>query len=411
MWLTRQRKNFAKSIIDLAIHDAITVARKNPHTRLAFERLLHHAQTATALLRLPAIGGRIETGGIERVVSGLLALASHHAGWLRPIEDWTPTGQSPVPQFGSLAMHLLARYPVPAFMTSVWLRDRDAESLRYQGWYKHIGLGRNIRTADLPLPLTKMMAHHFMLAPDHFTVDAALRWGQVRGMGGSEELARAVSATRLGRSFEHEEFWKTVIQFFVNEPTLDSIHIGPILDYLNVQKFVPQEDFLEEGDLGRPGPPQPNLTMKGRTKRSLLRQVEEWHKSLRHSPKVVTVHWERSGTNEFHFIEKDGRDQEPPRTWAIQELLSSGELYREALAMQHCVASYVRACAGRTSSIWSMRIGNEVRRHRVMTIEVDLKNRTICQARRRRNARPNGKAREMLERWARQERLSIATYL
>jgi hypothetical protein len=79
--------------------------------------------------------------------------------------------------------------------------------------------------------------------------------------------------------------------------------------------------------------------------------------------------------------------------------------------MQHCVASYVRACAGRTSSIWSMRIENEVRRHRVMTIEVDLKNRAICQARRRRNTRPTGKAREMLERWARQERLSIAGFL
>jgi hypothetical protein len=256
-----------------------------------------------------------------------------------------------------------------------------------------------------------MMAHYFMLAPDHFTVEAALRWGQVRGIGGSEELARAVSATQLGRSFENEDFWKTVIQFFVNEPTLDPVHVGPIVDYLNVQKFVPQEDFLEEGELGHPGPPQPNLTMKGRTKRSLLRQVEVWHKSLRHRPKVVPVHWKRSGIGELHFIEKDGRDQEPPRTWTIQELVSSGELYREGLAMQHCVASYVRACAGRTSSIWSMRIENEVRRHRVMTIEVDLKNTTICQARRLRNTRPTGKAREMLERWARQERLSIAWYL
>ena len=343
MWLTRQRKNFAKAVIDHAIHEVIRGAERDSRIRLALERLLRHVQTTTGLLRLPTVGGRIETQGIERIVGGLLALACHHTDWVRPIEDWNPTGQSPMPQFGSLAMHLLARYPVPAFMTSVWLRDRDAESHRYQGWYKHIGLGRNIRTADLPLLLTKMMAHHFMLAPDHYTVEAALRWGQVRGMGGSEELAGAVAATQLGRSFEHEDFWKTVIQFFVNEPTLDSIHIGPIVDYLNSQKFVPQEDFLEEGELGRPGPPQPNLTMKGRTKGSLLRLVEEWHKSLRHRPKVVPVYWERSGIGELRFIEKDSRDHEPPRTWTIQELLSSGELYREGLAMQHCVASYVRA--------------------------------------------------------------------
>jgi hypothetical protein len=74
-----------------------------------------------------------------------------------------------------------------------------------------------------------MMAHHFMLAPDHFTVEAALRFGQVRGLGGSEVLAGAVAATRLGRSFEHDEFWRSVLQFFVNEPTIDPIHIGPIL--------------------------------------------------------------------------------------------------------------------------------------------------------------------------------------
>ena len=70
-----------------------------------------------------------------------------------------------------------------------------------------------------------------------------------------------------------------------------------------------------------------------------------------------------------------------------------------------------RACAGRTSSIWSMRFENTLRRHRVMTIEVDMKRRMICQARRRRNASPNGKSREILERWARQERLMIAEYL
>ena len=330
--------------------------------------------------------------------------------WLCLVEDWIPTGDSPMPQFGSLALHLFARYPVPAFMTSVWLRGQDAEFVRQRSWYKHIGLGRNIRTADLPLPYTKMMAHRFLQAPDHFTVEMALRWGQVRGLGGSEVLARAVSGTRLGRSFEHEDFWQTVVHFFVNEWSLDLVHVGPIVDYLNDQRFVPQDIFIEEGELGQPGPPQPHLTMKGRTQRSLLRQVEEWHKRLRQRPGAKPVHWERSDIGEFHYVEKDGQDQQP-QTWTIRELLSSDELYREGLAMQHCVASYVRACSGKASSIWSMKYENHERRHRVMTIEVDMKRRMICQARRRSNARPNGRAREILGQWARQERLTIAEYL
>ena len=410
MWPNTQRKNSAKAAIDHAIHEAILVAGTHSRTREAFEHLLQHVRLRTSLLRPPRVGGRNETVGIRQIIAGLLTMAFHHTDFLRSVEDWTPIGDSPLPQFGSLALHLFANYPVPVFMTSVWLRDQDAEAVRQQGWYKHIGLGRNIRTADFPLPYTKRMAHRFLQAPNHFTVEMALRWGQVRGLGGSEVLARAVAATRLGRSFEHEDFWQTVLHFFVNEPMLERLHVSPIVDFLNDQRFVPQEILTEEGEL-RLGPRQPNLTMKGRTQRSLLRQVEEWHKRLRHRPKATPVHWKRSDIGEFHYVEKERRDQELPRTWTIRELLSSGELYREGLAMQHCVVSYVRACAGRAPSIWSVRFENRLRRDRVMTIEVDMKRRMICQARRRRNASPNDKAREILDRWARQERLTIAEYL
>ncbi len=314
-------------------------------------------------------------------------------------------------QFRSLALHLFARYPVPAFMTSVWLRDPDPLSAKHQGWYKHVGSGRNIRTADLPLHFTKRMGHHFVLAPDHFTVQQALRWGQVRGLGGSEGLAGAVAETVLGQSFEHDDFWRTVVQFFVNESPVDPVHVGPIVDYLNDQRFVPQDALIEEGELGPPGPLQPNLTMKGRTKRALLRQVEEWHKRLRHYPKTVPVRWSRSGIGEFEYVEHDNDQQHPPQTWTIRELLTSGELYREGQAMQHCVAIYARVCALRASSIWSMRLDHCARRQRVMTIEVDLRHGLIRQARRRRNAWPSGKPKEILRRWAEQEGLTIPSYL
>ena len=69
------------------------------------------------------------------------------------MKDWTPIGDSPMPQFGSLAHHLFTKYPVPVFMIPVWLRDQDAESVRQQGWYKHIGLGRNIRNCRLTAAL------------------------------------------------------------------------------------------------------------------------------------------------------------------------------------------------------------------------------------------------------------------
>src|SRR5262249_17172258 len=185
----------------------------------------------------------------------------------------------------ALGQQLLANWPVAGFMVSVWFGVRDAEAWRRQGWYRHLGLGRNIRTADVPLPMTKRMAHEFCQAPDHYTVDMALRWGQVRGLGGSKELARALGATRLGRSFEHEGFWRPVVHFLVHHGELGLAYVGPIVDYLYEQGFVPQEDLIEEGELAI-APPQPNLSMKGRTPRSLLRQRAEWQARLRRLPRV-----------------------------------------------------------------------------------------------------------------------------
>jgi PcfJ-like protein len=404
MSTTIRRKRTAKARLDEVIQIALCGAGRHLRTRRVFERLLHLVRRQTGLLRPTGAGGRDEERGRTQIVVGLLALASHHGDWLRPADDWVPSGCGPLPQFAALAEHLLARYPMPPFMASAWFGGREPGAARRQGWYKHMGIGRNIRTADVPLLLTKRMAHEFTLAPDHYSVDKALRWGQVRGLGGSRELARAVVATRLGRSFEHEDFWRTAVHFLVNHPELGMEHVGPIVDYLHSQRFAAREVFVEEGDFSL-DPPQPRLSMKGRTPRSLLGQVGEWHAWLRRTKRVREHRWRRSGIGEFRLgIEPEVPN---PRCWTIRELLTSGELYREGAAMRHCVASYTGACARRETSIWSMRFESAGRHHRVLTIEVDLATRTICQARRRANARPNAKLRSVIEEWARREGLKI----
>jgi hypothetical protein len=81
-------------------------------------------------------------------------------------------------------------------MTSVWFDLPPGEVLPQHRWYKHLGLGHSIRTAGLPLRLTKAMAHQFTQAPHHYTAIAAVRWAQVRDLGGCEALARAVPGLR-----------------------------------------------------------------------------------------------------------------------------------------------------------------------------------------------------------------------
>jgi PcfJ-like protein len=398
------RKNAANAAIDRTVRDALAAAGRNGRTRTAFERLLRHVRRSD-LVRPDRNGGRSDAKGRDEIISGLLALATYHREWLRPVEAWEPTGNNPLPQFSSLAGHLLAAYPVPAFLTSVWFEGRSVEARRRQGWYLHVGSGRNIRKADLPLAYTKMMAHHFLQAPDHSTVEAALRWGQIRGLGGSKELAQAITSTRLGRSFESEDFWVTVVHFFVNHPEMDLAQVGPVVDYLHHQRFVPQEVLMADGERVELGPPQPNLSMKGRTARSLLRQVGDWHEKLRRPRKFTSLKWKPCGIGEFRHVERES--PEGLRCWTIRELTSSEELRAEGEAMRHCVGSYAGACARRETSIWSMRFENDERRFRVMTIEVDLATRTICESRRRGNASPNEKAIGVMKLWAGREGLKF----
>jgi hypothetical protein len=404
MSIAIRRKRAARARLDLVIKRALNLDGLDDVARRVVEHLLYLVRSRTDLLSPTGAVGWQEDLGRIHVVCGLVGLASRHDEWLRPADAWVPAGGGTRPRFASLAGHLFAHYPMPAFMASAWYGGREPDAIRRQGWYRHMGLGRNIRTADVPLALTKKMAHEFTLAPEHYSIEMALRWGQVRGLGGSKELARAIVATRLGRSFDEEDFWRTVVHFFVNHPELGLEHVGPIVDYLHAQRFLAPDD-VEEGELSDE-PPQPHLSMKGRTPRSLLRQIGEWQARLRRQPSVEAFRWNPSGIGGFRWEEpSDGRPGY--RRWTIGELLSSGALYREGAAMCHCVATFARACARRQASIWSMRFEVPGRRYRALTIEVDPRTRTIRQARRHHDAWPTAKQRRILERWAVQEGLMI----
>jgi hypothetical protein len=244
----------AKRQLDAFIHAGRLFAKGHEGAVAAYERLLGHVQTRTSLLH-PS-----DRPGDNRQLFniGLLDLALHHADWLRPVETWCPAAQNPWPLLSSLAQHLLALYPVPGFMTSVWLERPPGQKLPQHEWYKHLGRGENIRTAQLPLRLTKAMAHWFMQAPHHYTAVAALRWGQVRGLGGSKALARAVAGTRLGKVLENEDFWESVAQFFVNHPKLDLAQVGPVVDFLQHQRFEWKQGQRPDGGLAMLPPPRPD---------------------------------------------------------------------------------------------------------------------------------------------------------
>ena len=221
-------------------------------------------------------------------------LASYHKDWVRsPEKGWCPKTGDKERQFLSLVRHLFARYPVPKFMYKVWLTenvDGDINAQLGQSWFIHVGSGKNIRTApNLPVALTKKEAHHFLRAPSNYTIKEAFRWGQVRALGGNRPLADAIIGTRI--SAKWDPFWLSVIRFFIDHPELDLAHVGPIVDYLYHQKFKKQTLTVERGVIEEITPPQPHLSMKGRSPEKLLAEVNRWHKALARESGAAGLAW------------------------------------------------------------------------------------------------------------------------
>ncbi|HEY1376017.1 MAG TPA: PcfJ domain-containing protein [Gemmataceae bacterium] len=392
-----------------AVYRACKSARDSQWTRAAFHDLLHHVGARSGLASGQPVVAQFGWQAGNTFIDGLLALARHCDGWLRPVADWEPRTHNTRRQFASLARHLLAEWPVPAFLDSVWFLGNGRAAVRQQGWFIHVGRGRNIRTADLPLPYTKRMAHHFLLAPPDLTAEAALRWGQIHGLGGDGRLARAVLGTRLGTAFGHDDFWVTVLRFFVANPMLDLAHVGPIIDYVEHQRFAPQDAFAAPGVVERRGPAQPNFTMKGRTPASLLRQVGAWHRALAKA-RQPKAEWPSSGIAEFEFVEGAERGG-TRKVWTIIELLSTRALVAEGRAMKHCVATYAHSCATGECSIWALEVETAEGRAKVLTVEVNTRSRLICQARGKCNVMPGEKHRGILRRWAERAGLTLANYV
>ena len=333
--------------------------------------------------------------------TGLLNLAICRQQWLRPLADWGPGSHDGLrSEFSSLANHLLAEYRVPEFMAMAWLR-KDLYGPAWRDLFLHIGRGNSPRTGKTPVPLTRLMAHHFLQAPAHYSIEGAIRWAQIMVLGGTRELVDACIATRLGEHFGNDAFWMSVIRWFIAHPTFDLNQVGPVVDFIGNVKFGCSYTLGEFTPA-----PQPGFSMAGRTPDALLRQMERWHAQLYRDSTAPAYTPETWATAGIHGLRWEARARRVTTAWTIEALPSTGALAREGREMRHCVASYAGWCAAGDCSIWSVKatVGSLVMER--WTVEVN-RDRVIVQVRGKFNARAGGEVLDILRRWAAEENLSL----
>ncbi len=406
--LTRERQYFLEQIVTnrypysrwqtRAIEESIG---DDAATQRALLRLLLHVDRYMPVMRSKKL---YRTGTHKEFMHGLLALAHHHHRWLRPLEEWQcepciDGHPRPSDQFGSLLRHLLARYHVPNFMDIAFFEGGDERGLQLQEWFIHVANGGNIRDFDAPIELTKRMAHLLLSMPGQYrdNIERSMRRAQVMGMGGDAQLVETILRTRIGRNFDDDTFWSTVVLFLANNAMMDPGCVGPLIDYVYNMKFAPRRIVRAEGGVEEAPPPHPDFTMKGRSAIKLLRQVDAWHGHLNREDNVLFQSWQPCGLRPYEMEEKT--DELGSVRWTVQELLSSWELAAEGRAMSHCVVSYSNQCADGKTSIWSiaMQKQGQEQRENALTVAVDIKNRTITQARGRHNMLPNKQAKSNAE--------------
>jgi hypothetical protein len=229
-----------------------------------------------------------------------------------------------------------------------------------------------------------------------------LRWAQVRALGSDDRLATLIARDTLLRiPTIDDSYWESVLRFLVRNMPICGDEIRSIIGFIFDQRFRPAEMIWGHG--GGPAPLQPDFSLRGRSLMSLRRHMTNWRDEVQPQLPLpgAKKFWEPTNIGDFHCIQDDA-------IWTIRELLSDGELYMEGNNMQHCVATYIKACARRKTSIWSMRARRGDVRRRVMTIELEPESKTIWQAQGKRNSLPNSAAQEILHKWAAQEQLDLS---
>lgn len=343
-------------------------------------------------------------------IRALSFVARYRTKWIQQPETWRPPFCLAGPTsnqvaFRALLTHLFERYPVPNFLAFAWLRPRTRRW--YHELYVHMAAGRGVRQfKEKPgIALSPKAAKCFLKAPDDLEPVEAMRWAQIRGFGGSKQLAlELIRHTLLGDTTRDERFWETVIRFLIREKPSYISEASTLVNFIDRQKFQPAEEVWGRG--GGPLPLQPEFSMKGRTLRSLLRHMSNWRQELllkRPSLAKRNYHWDAIDVQPMVL-------QEGEVKWLIFELLNDRALMLEGVAMDHCVADYIEQCAQRKSSIWSLRIHAKGCPKRMATIEVDHERKVIVQANARSNDEPSPAAKEIMQRWATREGLGISLY-
>ncbi len=341
------------------------------------------------------------------VVPVLVRVAAYSHRWIRGPESWTGTpDSSPREITRSLIEHLFARWTMPDFLDSAW-QVKGALLWLERDWYCDIAAGASFRNLPgMPPTITSRALHLAQNAPANLGIRAALRWGQLKALNGSDELVAAVMASRMVNDLSNDTIWSRLFEKVAAATNFDSSDFGIIADTLLESNSV--DDIQRAGwlvDL-------PLADLSRHCQRhwrshflAAAKNFSDWKGTDIRCPNLrselihrTATRWRPLAGRVPYVVRKDGGE------WRIEELTNQWQLSAEGRMMHHCVGSYGRSCRSERNAIFSLRpdrtADNGVPPKSVLTIQVRRETRKIVQVRGKWNASPAPELVPVLRQWA-----------
>lgn len=377
-------------------------------------------------------------------ISAITNIINHKDKFINPLEKWKPKSRNPEQQIRSLIRHLFTKYPTPTFLekyffthenTNINHIDEGRNRIDAIKMYIHMGAGNSMKSYDgypAGMVVHKKAAHHLYTTPDDLDLISAIRRIQVLYLGGDKYIFNALMRSNVLRervpdvktkkndsdvwvqNTDVDEFWISVMKFFIDNPMIEPDKISEIIDYINNMKYLRQRTYVD-GRYVTIEPPHPNFTMKGRTALSLLNQSNQWHYERDRLNRVNHRNnmYRRDVGQNYSWTGAPIKDGEFGRgktyKYKIIQLCSYYELRDEGNEMRHCVATYATSCSAGKCTIFSVReYLNDHFNTRTATIEI--RNGSIVQIRAKYNRKPDDTTLSVIKEWATYEKLSISNY-
>lgn len=270
-------------------------------------------------------------------------------------------------------------------------------------WFKCVASGGSLYKEYAKAYFTKKQVHVFLNVPVDMTFKEALVYAVADGFTDDFGLKTRLAKSKLNEKplvffrgvdateafHERSKFWQGIIRYFCENP----VPINRLNDFV---------DYISSRDN--------EWSIKGRTLESLTTQMVQWHRATSREKRFGDYSW--SGIPLEDTIYEDEKDKKNNKVnWRFEQILNTKGLAKEGSELHHCVYTYINACRGGNTSIWSLakqHKGGGSDFSRQITIEV--RNFVIVQVRGYANRLADVAERDIIKRWAKDSGLGIRNF-